>query len=91
MAFDTSGELEWCQEFAFLASKAPLLCRNFGLRYLRAYFKQGQYVKAEPLYERALATREKALGPKQPRRGDIPGELRNPITEHRPSGGRSAA
>ena len=26
------------------------------------YYGQGQYAKAEPLYERALAIREKALG-----------------------------
>ncbi|SRR6266481_115915 len=29
--------------------------------------EQGQFAKAEPLYERALAIREKALGPKHPR------------------------
>ena len=31
------------------------------------YYTQGQYAKAEPLYERALAIREKALGPEHPR------------------------
>ena len=30
------------------------------------YYKQGQYASAEPLYKRALAIREKALGPDHP-------------------------
>jgi tetratricopeptide (TPR) repeat protein len=30
------------------------------------YDNQGQYAKAEPLYERALAIREKALAPEHP-------------------------
>ena len=30
------------------------------------YSNQGQYAKAEPLYERALAIYEKALGPEHP-------------------------
>jgi tetratricopeptide (TPR) repeat protein len=33
------------------------------------YNNQGQYAKAEPLYQRALATWEKALGPDHP---DLP-------------------
>ena len=32
----------------------------------RLYYTQGQYAKAEPLYQRALAIREKALGPEHP-------------------------
>jgi tetratricopeptide (TPR) repeat protein len=31
------------------------------------YRAQGQYAKAEPLYQRALASREKALGPEHPK------------------------
>src|SRR5260370_324592 len=34
-----------------------------GWRYL---YERGQYTEAEPLYERALAIREKALGPEHP-------------------------
>jgi len=30
------------------------------------YYIQGQYAKAEPLHKRALAIREKALGPNHP-------------------------
>ena len=30
------------------------------------YWSQGKYAKAEPLYRRALAIREKALGPDHP-------------------------
>jgi tetratricopeptide (TPR) repeat protein len=30
------------------------------------YDNQGQYAKVEPLYQRALAIREKALGPEHP-------------------------
>ena len=30
------------------------------------YHAQGQYAKAEPLYQRALAIAEKALGPEHP-------------------------
>ena len=30
------------------------------------YYAQGQYAKAEPLYQRALAIAEKALGPEHP-------------------------
>ncbi len=30
------------------------------------YNAQGKYVEAEPLYQRALAIREKALGPEHP-------------------------
>jgi len=33
------------------------------------YLTQGNYAHAEPLYQRALAIREKALGPDQPQRG----------------------
>ena len=32
----------------------------------RLYHSQGRYVEANPLYERALAIREKALGPEHP-------------------------
>jgi hypothetical protein len=30
------------------------------------YYEQGQYAQAEPLHRRALAIREKALGPDHP-------------------------
>ncbi len=30
------------------------------------YYAQGNYTEAEPLYQRALAIREKALGPEHP-------------------------
>ncbi len=30
------------------------------------YYAQGRYVEAEPLYQRALAIRENALGPEHP-------------------------
>ena len=39
------------------------------------YDNQGQYAKAEPLYERALAIREKALGPEHP---DVASEPQQP-------------
>jgi tetratricopeptide (TPR) repeat protein len=32
----------------------------------KLYYAQGQYAQAEPLYRRALAIREKALGPEHP-------------------------
>jgi tetratricopeptide (TPR) repeat protein len=32
----------------------------------RVYYTQGQYAKAEPLFQRALAILEKALGPEHP-------------------------
>ena len=38
------------------------------------YETQGQYAKAEPLYQRALAIREKALGPEHP---DVAASLNN--------------
>jgi tetratricopeptide (TPR) repeat protein len=31
------------------------------------YYKQGHYAEAEPLYKRALAIDEKAIGPEHPR------------------------
>ncbi len=31
------------------------------------YHQQGRYAKAEPLYQRSLTIREKALGPEHPR------------------------
>ncbi len=31
------------------------------------YYAQGQYSQAEPLYQRALAIREKTLGPEHPK------------------------
>ena len=42
------------------------------------YASQGRYAEAEPLYKRALAIREKALGPDHPDVGDLaeqPGAL----------------
>jgi Tetratricopeptide repeat len=38
------------------------------------YDNQGQYAKAEPLYQRPLAIREKALGPEHP---DVAASLNN--------------
>ena len=38
------------------------------------YYNQGQYAKAEPLYQRALEIREKALGPEHP---DVATSLNN--------------
>ena len=38
------------------------------------YNAQGQYAKAEPLYQRSLAIREKALGPEHP---DVANSLNN--------------
>ncbi len=38
------------------------------------YQKQGRYADAEPLYKRALAIREKALGPNHP---DVASSLNN--------------
>jgi tetratricopeptide (TPR) repeat protein len=32
----------------------------------KLYYAQGQYAQAEPLYRRALAIKEKALGPEHP-------------------------
>jgi hypothetical protein len=55
-----------------------LILNQFGL-FLNA---RGAYAKAEPLCQRALAIREKALGAGAPRRGAIPGKLRAPVTEH---------
>jgi tetratricopeptide (TPR) repeat protein len=38
------------------------------------YYNQGQYAKAEPLYEQSLAIREKALGPEH---SDVAQSLNN--------------
>ena len=48
----------------------PISLNNLALLY-RA---QGQYAKAEPLYQRALGIREKALGPEHP---DVARSLNN--------------
>ena len=32
------------------------------------YYEKSKYVEAEPLYQRALAIREQALGPRHPNR-----------------------
>ncbi len=47
------------------------------------YRAQGKFGKAEPLAKRALAIVEKALGPRSPKRGEGPGELRRPTTKDR--------
>ena len=39
---------------------------------LPVYRTQGQYAQAGPLYQRALAIKEKALGPEAPPRGHEP-------------------
>lgn len=38
------------------------------------YSNQGQYPRVEPLYQRALAIREKASERRAPQRGDMPGD-----------------
>jgi len=43
------------------------------------YVNQGEYTKAEPLLKRALAIREKALGPTI-RRGDEPQQPRGALS-----------
>jgi hypothetical protein len=48
------------------------------------YDTQGQYGKAEPLYQRALAIREKALGPGAPRRSLIPQQPGGALQQPRP-------
>ena len=50
------------------------------------YDQQGQYTQAEPLYQRALAIREKALGPGAPRAVEISGKLRCSAKGYWPSG-----
>jgi tetratricopeptide (TPR) repeat protein len=47
---------------------------TFSLAFEKVGDDQGQYAKAEPLYQRALAIREKALGPEHP---DVATSLEN--------------
>jgi tetratricopeptide (TPR) repeat protein len=48
----------------------------------RVYKAQGDYAKAEPLYKRSLAIREKALGPDHP---DVATSLENLASLYRAS------
>lgn len=52
------------------------------------YKTQGQYAKAEPLYKRSLAIREKALGPDHP---DVAASLWNMAILYRETGREKAA
>ena len=47
------------------------------------YQAQGKYAEAEPLYQRALAIREKALGPEHP---DVANSLNNLAVLYRAQG-----
>ena len=51
------------------AGARPPLCRHLAQQPGRALRAQGRYAEAEPLYKRALAIREKALGPDHPEVG----------------------
>jgi len=52
------------------------------------YEDQGDYAKAEPLYRRSLAIREKALGPNHP---DVATSLENLAALYRATGRSSEA
>ena len=46
---------------------------------MRTIASQGKYVEAEPLYQRALAMREKVLEPEHP---DVANSLNNPASQY---------
>ena len=54
--------LGWCDKLHSLAGEDPQILNLMGL----VYNKNAMYEKAEPLYQRALAVREKALGKDHP-------------------------